>query len=60
MTQFCRNFFSEKPHDINACPQCTKAYNEIKKEEEILAEVEGPLYFRTEEEQAGLDCHRQP
>ena len=58
MTQFCRKFFREEPHDVASCPQCSKAQAEI--EQENLIQVDGPLYTRSEEEQAALDCHGQP
>ncbi len=25
MTTFCRSFFGQQPHDVQACPQCRQA-----------------------------------
>lgn len=58
MTKFCRKFFQQAPHDVDTCPECREAWAEIQREDAII--VDGPLYVRTEEEIAALDCHGQP
>ena len=61
MTQFCRKFFREEPHDVASCIQCKKAWEEVQKEDAIFDELDGQSWQeRTEEEQAALDCHGQP
>lgn len=61
MTQFCRKFFQEVLHDSHACPQCKRAWEEVEDEDAIFDEIGGMNWQeRSEEEQAGLDCHGQP
>ena len=60
MTAFCRKFFGQDDHDVETCPQCKEAWAEVQREDAIIAFVDGPLYIRTEEEKAALDCHGQP
>lgn len=53
MNKFCPAFCMN-------CDKCKKAWEEVQREEAALSDVEGPLYVRTEEEKAALDCHGQP
>lgn len=61
MKSFCRKFFKEEPHDIDDCPQCKEAYDEVMHLHRIEQEVvDGPLYHRTELENAALDHNGRP
>ena len=65
MKSFCREFFKadqEEPHDIDDCPQCKEAYDEVMLLHRIEQEVnvDGPLYHRTYLEQAALDHNGRP
>jgi hypothetical protein len=60
MKAFCRLFWKQEPHDVETCPQCKAAWDEVQREEKIMAEVEGPLYHRTDLEKAALDHRGQP
>jgi len=53
MNKFCATFCGN-------CDKCKKAWEEVKRDEAAMADVTGPLYVRTEEEKAALDCHGRP
>lgn len=55
---FCKIFWSDSDHDIYACEQCRKAYDEATKD--VGVEPEGPWYQRDEDEQAGLNSRGVP
>ena len=38
MSQFCRKFFGEAPHDTESCPQCPEAHLEIRREDAAFIE----------------------
>lgn len=60
MIKFCNLFFTQKPHNIDLCPQCSAVWAKIQQEQEVLDQITGDLYCQTEEEKAGLNCHGRP